>query len=386
MRHRHALAALIFGTLAACGAVGPAHAEPYLMLRAGAKCNDCHTNLTGGGKRTPFAHIHARDILHDLDLLPIPATVKGFTGQLHEYVSIGGDLRVRNTTIFQDEFSRKGTVPRNKAFRRSVTSNDTDVNEFLGYTQIDLFPDYVTLYGDWNLNGGVTNREGFGLIRGFLPYDTYVKAGRFFPTFGLRVQDDEAYIRSRSGFTFTNPDEGGEIGFAPGPFFVATSITNGPSGDKDVQATVNGYGVFQDIPVVQTILTGASFARQTDKRWVAGWYGGSNLWRFTYLAEFDLIDDRSVASEAKRDQYAAYAEVDFLAFDWLNLRGTFDFVKVSHDRDQTRYAIGAEPFINRFIQPRIQYRINNGPPVPGNDPGELVDNQDELIFELHFFF
>ena len=52
----------------------PARAEPYLMVRAGAKCNDCHTNLTGGGKRTPFAHIHARDILHDLDLLPIPPT------------------------------------------------------------------------------------------------------------------------------------------------------------------------------------------------------------------------------------------------------------------------------------------------------------------------
>jgi hypothetical protein len=385
MRNRHTVAAVALGFSIALAAAS-ARAEPYLMVRAGAKCNDCHTNLTGGGKRTPFAHIHARDILHDLDLLPIPPSVKGFTGQLHEFVSIGGDLRVRNTTVFQDEFSRKGTVPRNRAFRRNVTSNDTDINEFLGYTQIDLLPDYVTLYGDWNLDGGVTNREGFGLIRGFLPYDTYVKAGRFFPTFGLRVQDDQAFIRGRTGYTFTNPDEGGEIGFAPGPFFIASSITNGTGGDKDVAATVNGYGVFQDIPVVQTIMTGASFGRQTDKRWAAAWYAGSNIWRFTYLGEFDLIDDRSVASEPKRDQYAAYAEVDFLAFDWLNIRGTFDFVKVTHDRDQTRYGIGIEPFINRFIQPRIQYRINNGPPVPTNNPSVLVDNQDELLFELHFFF
>ena len=83
---------------------------------------------------------------------------------------------------------------------------------------------------------------------------------------------------------------------------------------------------------------------------------------------------------------AAYAEVDFLAFDWLNFRGTFDFVKVSHAQDQTRYAIGVEPFIDRFLQPRIQYRINNGPPRPGEQPNELVENQDELIFELHFFF
>ena len=385
MRNRHAVAAVALGFSIALAAA-PARAEPYLMVRAGAKCNDCHTNLTGGGKRTPFAHIHARDILHDLDLLPIPPTVKGFNGQINEYLSIGGDLRVRNTTVFQDRFSKKGTVPQNQAFRRHVTSNDTDINEFLGYTQVDLLPDYVTLYGDWNLDGGVTNREGFGLIRGFLPYDTYLKAGRFFPTFGLRVQDDQAFIRARTGYTFTNPDEGGEIGFAPGPFFIASSITNGTGGDKDVAATVNGYGVFQDIPVVQTIMTGASFARQTDKRWAAAWYAGSNIWRFTYLGEFDLIDDRSPSSEPKRDQYAAYAEVDFLVFDWLNIRGTFDFVKVTHDRDQTRYGIGVEPFINRFIQPRIQYRINNGPPVPTNDPNVLVDNQDELLFELHFFF
>jgi hypothetical protein len=385
MRHRHAVAAVALGFLVVFAAAA-ARAEPYLMVRAGAKCNDCHTNLTGGGKRTPFAHIHARDILHDLDLLPIPPTVKGFSGQINEYLSIGGDLRVRNTTVFQDRFSKKGSVPQNQAFRRHVTSNDTDVNEFLGYTQVDLLPDYVTLYGDWNLDGGVTNREGFGLIRGFLPYDTYLKAGRFFPTFGLRVQDDQAFVRARTGYTFTNPDEGGEIGFAPGPFFVASSITNGSGGDKDVAATVNGYGVFQDIPVVQTIMAGASFARQSDKRLAAAWYAGSNIWRFTYLGEFDWIDDRSVASAPKRDQYAAYAEVDFLAFEWLNLRGTFDFVKVSHDRDQTRYGIGAEPFVNRYIQPRIQYRINNGPPVAGRQPNELVDNQAELLFELHFFF
>jgi hypothetical protein len=386
MRHRPRTLAAVIVAAAVLVAARWASAEPYLMVRAGAKCNDCHTNLTGGGKRTPFAHIHARDILKDLDLLPVPPKVKGFTGQLHEYVSIGADLRVRNTTVFQDRFSPNNNVPGNRPFRERVTSNDSDVNAFLGYLQIDLLPDYITLYGDWNLDGGVTNREAFGLIRGFLPWDTYVKAGRFFPAFGLRVQDDQAFIRGRTGFTFQNPDEGGEIGFAPGPFFLATSITNGPGGDKDVQATVNGYGVFQDIPVVQTIVAGASYARQTDKRWAAAFYGGTNFWRFSSLAEFDLIDDRTVASVPRRDQYAAYAELNFLALEWLNVRGTFDFVKVANARDQTRYAIGLEPFINRFLQPRIQYRINNGPPVPGRNPNELIDNQAELVVELHFFF
>lgn len=357
------------------------HAEPYLMVRSGAKCSACHVNQTGGGKRTPFAYIHAHDILKDLDILPIPKGVKAFNGEINQWVSIGSDLRVRNTTVFEDKIQRVGGgVPQNRAFRRSVTSNDFDVNEFLLYGQVDLWPDVATLYVDENFTDGATTREVFGLLRGFLPWDTYVKAGRLFPAFGLRVFDDQAFIRARSGYTFQNSDEGAEIGFGPGPFFLASSITNGESSDKDVAATVNGYGVFEDVPVVRNVLAGASFARQSDKRNVSAFYGGANLWRFSYLGEFDLINDSTPGSVGRRDQFAAYAELDFLLFTWLNLRGTFDFVKVSGDQDQTRYAIGAEPFVNRVIQPRIQYRINNG---PGDEP-EL--NRDELVLELHMFF
>lgn len=355
-----------------------ARAEPYLMVRAGAKCSACHTNQTGGGKRTAFAHIHAKDILQDLDLLPIPAGVKPFNGEINSFISIGGDLRVRNTTVFEDKPNKLGRVPDNRAFRRETLSNDSTLNEALAYLQVDLWPDMVSFYGDWDVDG-LVNREAFGLIRGFLPWDTYAKAGRFYPAFGLRVHDDQAFIRERSGFTFQNPDEGGEIGIGPGPFFVATSITNGAPGDKDVLATLNGYTVFEDVPLVRTVMAGASFARQSNKRWVAGFYGGSNLWRFSYLGELDIIDDRQLGSATRDNEYAAYGELNFLLFDWLNLRGTFDFVKVTQDRDQTRYAIGVEPFISRVLQPRIQYRINNG------IPSRPEDNRNELLLELHFF-
>jgi hypothetical protein len=358
-----------------------AHAEPYLMARTGAKCSACHTNQSGGGKRTPFAHIHAHDILQDLNFLPIPKGVKPFNGEINQWISIGADLRVRNTTVFAERPDRRGQVGPNEAVRENAVSNDIDINDFRTYLQVDLWPDLLTFYVDESFRSGADNREAFGMVHG-LKWDTYVKAGRMYPSFGLRVQDDQAFIRARSGFTFQNPDEGAEVGFGPGPFFFASTITNGDDdpGDKDVLATFNGYGVFEDIPVVRSITAGGSFARQSDKRRVGAVYAGSNLWRFTYLGEFDYIHDRTLASRDKRDRFAAYAELNFLALSWLNFRGTFDFVKVRDDQDQTRYAIGAEPFINRFIQPRIQYRINNGP------PSEPDLNQNELVVELHFFF
>src|SRR5262249_3263683 len=205
--------------------------------------------------------------------------------------------------------------------------NDSKVNEFLLYGQIDLWPDLVTLYADEDFTTGATNREVFGMIRGFLPWDTYVKAGRMFPAYGLRVQDDQAFIRARTNFTFQQPDEGGEIGFQPGPFFVASSITNGTPGDRDVLATINAYTVLEDIPVVRNVMAGGSFARQSNKRWVGGAYGGTNLWKFTYLGEIDAIDDRMQGSPGRNDDFAAYAGLDCLLFDWLNLRGTFDFLQ-----------------------------------------------------------
>lgn len=362
------------------GLAAVAHAEPYLTVRAGAKCSDCHTNVTGGGKRTAFPHIHAHDILHDLEILPIPSRTKSFDGQLHSHVSIGGDFRAASTTVFSDRPDAAGRVDRNQAFRSRVDSTDLDLRELLLYLQVDLWPDVLSLYVDEDFNGGATNREAFAILRGVLPLDGYVKAGRLYPTFGLRVHDDEAFIRARSGFTFDNSDEGGEIGIAPGPFFLAASVTNGSGGDRNVQATVNAYTVLEDLPVVGPTLFGASFARQSNARMVGGVYAGANLWRFTYLGEIDFIDDSTSGSATARDHLAAYGEVNLLLFDWLNVRGTADYVKVRGDRDQTRYAIGLEPFIDKHLQPRIQYRINNGPP----QRPEL--NRPELVFELHVWF
>jgi hypothetical protein len=357
-----------------------ARAEPYLAVRTGAKCSDCHVNMDGGGMRTPFAHIHSHDILHDLQILPLPKGVESFNGEISPYVSIGSDLRVRSTTTWNGPFTSPERVEENRAFRPHFESENLNVQEALGYIEVNLWPDVLSLYGDFNAaGGGVTARETFALLK--LPYDFFVKGGRYFPPFGLRVYEDEHYIRVDTGFTFQNPDEGIEFGVTPGPFYLAASVTNGAGGDRDVVSTVNGYGMFEDIPVVRNVLAGASFAYQSNKRNATAIYAGSNLWKFTYLAEFDIIDDRTTAAAATgRDKFASYAEVDLLLFDWFNLRGTFDFLKVSGDRDQVRYQIGAEPFIDRFIQPRLYYVIQN---APGNMPQA---NFTQLVFELHFFF
>jgi len=368
------LAALVFAT--------PAAAEPYLAVRAGAKCSDCHTNLSGGGKRTSFATIHSHDVLHDLDLIPIPAGVRPFNGEVTDWFSLGADLRVRNTYAFKDQPNAKGRVRNDRFFRDDLESVEIDMERTTLYSQLDLWPDMLTFYTDVQLApGGANARELFGLLNNTLPWGIYLKAGRFFPTYGIRIEDDTSFIRSQTGFTFDNPDDGAEIGIIRGPLYAGFSVTNGISGDKDVLLTANSYLLFDDVPYLQNVLAGASFARQSSDRYESSFYAGANFWRFTYLAEVDIITDDDPAT-SPHDHLAAYAEVDLLLFNWLNVRGTFDFVKVQGDNDQNRFGIGLEPFISRFLQPRLVYQASNG---PRHDPEGIYNNAD-LFLELHVFF
>lgn len=357
-----------------------ARAEPYLMVRSGAKCSDCHTNITGGGKRTAFTYIHSHEILRDLQILPIPKGVKAFNGDINQWVSIGADLRVRDTVTFSDTPNAQGRVPGYRFFRGENTSNNLAVDQFTTYFQVDLLQDMLTFYVDENFNGVAQNREAMAIIRGFAPWGLYLKGGRFFPTYGLRLWDDQAFVRSQVGYTFKNPDEGAEIGIMPGPFYLGSSVVNGLSGDNDVAVTVNGYAIWDDVPVVQNLMIGGSYARQSNKRDAYCIYAGANLWKFTYLFEVDGIDDRNVIPSSQRVDWVAYAEVDFLMFNWLNLHTEYNYVKFGGGNPLERWVIGFDPFIDRFIQPRILYRANMG---PGSQPDV---NQPQLWIELHTFF
>jgi hypothetical protein len=219
-------------------------------------------------------------------------------------------------------------------------------------------------------------------LRGVLPWDGYIKAGRMFLPYGLQLQDDDAFIRQET-FNFDTREAAFEIGFEPGPFTFIAAVSEGGSGDRDVRVTTTAYALFTRLPVVRSAILGNSFSRvgtPVGDRVTWGFFGGTNLERFTALVEGDFIDN------AGKGAFVGYVEGDYLFFDWLNFKVAFDYADSDSSRStltddsKNRVSFGLEPFLNRFLQLRLFYRIANGiESLP-------VRNQNQLFAEIHLLF
>lgn len=382
--------------------VVPALAEPYIAVREGMRCSACHTNMTGGGKRTDLVSTHARDILHYPTFLgTFSNPPEFFNGTINQYLSVGTDLRVSDTAIFQDGQTNPATgtvttpVRNDQVFRGRLEQNNLDVTEGVLYGEVRLIPDYLTFYTDEQVQPTTDNREAFGLLTGVLPWGGYVKAGRMFLPYGLQLQDDGAFIRqgtngsAGTGFSFQTQEAGAEIGFEPGPFTFITAVTNGSAGDRSVRVTSTGYTMFTDLPAVRNLMLGSSFSHDSgtpsSEQWRYCVFAGSNLGRFTYLGEADFLRDRNPSTDGRTiGRFIAYGEGDYLLFGWLNLKVAVDYADndghlLDTGDSENRVSIGLEPFLNRFVQPRLFYRVSNG---IRSDP---THNQSVIFGEVHLF-
>lgn len=341
-------------TLAAWCAV-PALAEPYFAVRTGYKCGQCHVNNTGGGKRTGFGQIYANTRLPMFQL-----RAKGQTGffdtQLNETISVGGNLRVAEHIAF--EWEKEDLAPR---------TNATGFNEANVYLQVNVIPEIVTFYSDQTLAPSSASRELFGMVR-FANRTAYAKAGRMLLPYGLRIIDNDAFIRNRTGYNYNRSGTGLELGWDPGPLAMVGNITDD---NVSTVATI----VFRRFQVGGSY--GRNITRANDS--TVGHFAGVNVGRFTFLGEVDVITQGDV------DQLATLAEMNVLLMRGFNAKLTYEFFDRNRDIDaardgRERITIGLEPFIAQFAQVRAFYRFNSF--IPQNSAG----NQDEMIVEFHVFF
>lgn len=360
--------------------VSSVRAEPYLAIQEGYKCSQCHVNMTGGGKRTDFANIYVQTRLAndffdwrrsgkkpDDDEKENPVRTDSqnsfFSGRLNEYIAIGGDFRALL------EETRTPGQPSTQVFKQRKQNI---------YVEVDLIPDHAIFYQ--TLSGGGDAQEIFGLLKGELkelPY--YFKVGQFFLPYGLRLQDDTAYTRAATGFTYANTDVGAEFGFEPGPWALHIAATNGTGSSLETNRSkrVTGSVAY----VHKRFRLGSSYSTSKDAQGVetviSGVNGGAQFGRVGILAEAGTIHDSTVK------QRVSILEVNFLISRGNNLKFSYEYYDPSlaiFQNARQRYSVVYEPFLNQFTQLRAGFRDSRG--IPQNP----ALNANLYFLELHLFF
>jgi hypothetical protein len=241
-------------------------------------------------------------------------------------------------------------------------------------------------------------REAFLLVNQ-APYQMYLKAGRFVPSFGLRLDDHTSRIRRRLELDGALPEvrvTGVEVGAAPNYPFVNFSVFATPDRSQapesfDIFDVGAGWGTALNLGYRQLgwsagggMLVKRRPLEEGGDMAAFGVYGAFNPWyywqgaRLTYQLELDSGSYQR-ASGLTADQLVFYQELDWLYANGVNLLVAYDWADPDRevkDDESHRLQAGGQwtPVAGVTVDGRVRVLI----PALG---GEDVD----LFVQLHLW-
>ncbi len=342
-------------------------AEPYLAVRQGLKCMACHVNPTGGGLRNPAGHAFAQN---ELASRRIDAGEAPWLGQVSRHFSIGGDLRASATyTELSDAENQDAAFA---------------LDELRAYFDFSVIPERLSIYVDQRLGpGGASNLEAYGRLWLDQRSRYYIKAGQMYLPYGLRLEDDTAFVRRVPGINFSTPDNGVELGLETGPWTAQLAVSNGtaggPEGNSGKQWSLRGEYVDAAWRL------GASYnLNDADggDRHLAALFAGLRTGPIVWLAEADYIKDQGLVGGPRR-QWAGLIEANWAPRRGHNLKATLERFEPDtgfDDDEQHRYSLVWEYTPIQYLQLRAGVRIYDG------IPQDAQQNRRFGFVELHTFF
>ncbi|MBE0549767.1 MAG: hypothetical protein IH627_19340 [Rubrivivax sp.] len=354
---------------------GAVRSEPYLAVRAGVKCMVCHVNPTGGGKRTDFGASYGQTALAgariNLAAREVVATDAAgasapWTGRLSDWFALGADLRAT---------TRRTQIPGSS---ETVAFNQTRAQVYL---EVKPLGDLLTLYADERVApGDAVNREAYALLW-LADHRAYLKAGRMFVPFGLRIEDDSAFIRQVSGVNFNSSDRGIEGGLEFGPWSASVALTRPVTGGADRPKPISAIATY----VEPNWRVGLSLSRNTgsgaDRRMQSA-FGGLRTGIVSWLAAAVYVTEEGTPI-GRLEQWASLVEGNVEFAKGHNLKLTLEHydpnVDVPEDHRE-RYSAVWEYMPFQFTQLRLGLRKNSG--IPQNKP----QNAREWFAQWHAFF
>jgi hypothetical protein len=400
------------------GWANPEESERFCTL----DCNGCHVSSTGGGLRTPTGEYYGKEVL------PMWGTRPGEFGNPRDYLPEGypdkGRYRLfegfsgwwAGSTRMEDIPKRLGDIdPKPKfswgmdyrgAVYQPMTIKDSEGAEdelAVFPMQADIYlsgrplPNLV-LYSNAGLRGArdrenkpdnladsvqeyLAVRELFVKVDR-LPYNSYVRAGRFAPPYGWRIPDHTSFIRRDLGFDQNRQVFGLEGGYNPNYLFSNVAVFAqglegwpGDDGDEAIGAAAIagwrdlGWHLFGNFQYLDR----SDEASPDDLMLGVSW--GLNLFPAVYLGELDYRMRN--ADSGDTNAVVAYHELSYLVTKGLSAQLKYDYqdpdLNVLDDH-RDRYTLGLQFEPYTYTQTMLQYRLNM-------QAKELTNH--EILFMFH---
>jgi len=336
------LTAGIIGVFLAAVIFEMAGAIPRFSAEQGLACNQCHFSFGGGAMRTEFGHytMSVNELTLQVTKRKLMKSYKG--PRLSPAVLVGADVRMR---LLED-----GTVNRHQ----------TDY-----YASFEPFS---AAYFNFTLSSGTID-ESYLLVTNE-QRSVFVQVGRFYPQFGLRLEDFTAFVKTKTGVFHRAALEGANAGVTS--LGHTLSLAYYSVGQQSVYiANLNRFGFFSDI----SYFYGASarFSEELNDGThggqfaVKGVYGGIGYRTFSLVYEGDLIGEAN-------ESYATYIGAAVRVIPGVYAKADYNF----YDPDRNSES-GVEEFtrVSAEVWPMPFVEVNPG--VAFHTRGPL---DGERVYEL----
>ena len=295
-----------------------ARAEPYIAVQQGLACAQCHLNPTGGGARSVLGNAIAQT---QIAARPLPPGAPAWSGALGDWFAAGGDLRAAASWQQQPA---------------TAAHSNLTLEQARAYLGISVIPGRLLLYIDEQLApDNAVNREAWVLYR-FAALHAYLKAGRMYLPFGLRLQDQQAYTRQVAGINMDTPDNALEIGYQLGDWEAQLALSGGLDGGSS-SGSGQQFGL-QAVRVVNRWRLGIGLDRNDNpaaRSTALALFGGLRTGLLAWLAEVDAVQAaRSGASDAQFA--AALLECNWRVAPGANLKLTGEWLDPDRHRSGDR--------------------------------------------------
>ncbi len=349
---------------------GTVTAEPYLAVSKGLHCSACHSSAAGGGRRNAFGNVYAQSEL--------PARRFGdgdgdgdkafWTGEINKWLAVGGNIRAGYA--YTDTPNTEET-------------SEFDVKRATLYIEAQLIPDRLSVYIDQQVapNASV-NREAYIRLKNGNG-NSYLAVGQFFIPYGLRLEDDSAFVRQATGVNFAIPDRGIQVGYESGSWSTIASVTNGSGGgsETDTSKQFSILGVFVQPGWRVGVSANVNNADAGDRE-MFGVFAGVKTGPIAWLAEIDQITD-DIAAGVSQEALAGLLEANWMFRQGHNLKISYDTLDPNDALSgdfQTRISLIWEYTPMQFLQGRIGLRSYDG--IAAVD----AQNRDVFFAEMHGYF